>query len=146
MSYADQLVDEVSGGMYVGADQQQGNLMRKTKAETQKRAPLGFGNFSLTTGTSGSFTARPQRPFHPDKLLVTSSGLGVLIDSIKVGDEEQILGGAVPAELYGTAALADPRPDDFTPSFGGIDFSITLRNTNAGTVTGAIGMKGVVKR
>jgi hypothetical protein len=142
MSYADELVNQVSGGMMVGA----GQPMERTKPEIGKRAPLGFGNYSLATTVAGTFTARPQRPFHPDRLLVTSSQLGVLITSIKVGDEEQVLGGSVPAELYGTAALADPKSDDFTPSYGGIDFSISLVNSAGTTSTGAIGMKGYVKR
>jgi hypothetical protein len=137
----DDLVNQVSG---VGAA---GNPLRRTKAELGKRAPLGFGNYSLAAAASVSLTARPQRAFQADRLLVTSSQLGVLITSIKVGDEEQILNSSgVPAELYGTSAMADSRPDDFTASPGGIDFTVTLNNTAASTSTGAVGMKGYVKR
>ena len=146
----DSYVDEVSGAEYVGAaraaPRPQGAAMARSQRSTGKRAPLGFGNYSLATTTSTTLTARVQRSFHPDRLLVTSSQLGVLITSIKVGDEEQILGGSVPAELYGTSALGDSKPDDFTPSEGGIDFSISLTNSAASTSTGAAGMKGLVKR
>ena len=146
MSYVDELVDQVSGEMYVGAEQAAANRMARTRPEVGKRAPLGFGTYSLAAAASVVLTARPQRPFHPDRLLVTSSQLGVTISSIKVGDEEQILGGSVPAELYGTAALADPKNDDFTPSTAGIDFTITITNNAASLSTGAVGMKGFVKR
>lgn len=130
----------------VGADPARARQFAKTRAETGKRAPLGFGTYSIAAGASTILTARPQRAFQADRLLVTSSQLGVTISSIKVGDEEQVLGGSVPAELYGTGALADSKSDDFTPSSGGIDFSITLTNGAATTSTGAVGMKGFVKR
>lgn len=120
-------------------------LMRSSR-EVFKRAPLGFGTYSLATTVSTTVTSRVQRPFHPDRLLVTSSQLGVVITSIKCGDEEQLLGGSVPAELYGVNALADSKPDDFSPMGGGIDFSITITNSAATTSTGSIGMKGDVKR
>lgn len=144
----DELIDAaISGEEFVGAAGQAASRpMARTKAEVAKRAPLGFGTYSLAAAAVTILTARPQRAFHPDRLLVTSSQLGVIINSIKIGDEEQVLGGSVPAELYGTSALADPKSDDFTPSGGGLDFSITLTNSAATASTGAVGMKGLVKR
>jgi hypothetical protein len=124
----------------------QGDLMAKTAARMVKRAPLGFGIYNLATDASITLTARVQRAFQADRLLVTASQLGVIITSIRVGDEEQLLGGSVPAELYGVNALADSRSDDFTPSAGGIDFAVTLTNKAATASVGAVGMKGFVKR
>jgi hypothetical protein len=120
--------------------------MQRSDRTVSKRAPLGFGTYSLAAAASVTLTATVQRAFMADRLLVTSSQLGVVVTSIKVGDEEQILGGSVPAELYGINALADSKPDDFTPSPGGIQLSVTLTNGAATTSTGAVGMKGYVKR
>lgn len=142
----DELVNQVSGE-YVGAARgTDSKAWERSKRSTAKRAPLGFGNYSLATTVSVTLTTRPQRAFHPDRLLVTSSQLGVVITSIKIGDEEQTLGGTVPAELYGINALADSKVDDFSPIPSGIDASVSLNNTAGTTTTGAVGMKGAVKR
>lgn len=120
--------------------------MARSTREIGKRGPLGFGSYSLATGVTQAFTARVQRAFHSDRLLVTSSAIGILITSVKIGDEEQVLGGSVPAELYGVNALADVKSDDFSPAPAGLDITITLSNPTAGTITGTIGMKGFIKR
>jgi hypothetical protein len=141
----DDLIDQVSG---VGAAAQRRGSpqMARSSRDVGKRAPLGFGAYSLATLASTTLTTRVQRSFAADRLLVTSGALGIVITSIKVGDEEQILGGNVPAELYGVNALADSKPDDFTAAPGGVDFSISLTNTSGSTIAGAVGMKGLVKR
>jgi hypothetical protein len=137
----DDLVKQAGGGKARGSAP-----MERSSREVGKRGPLGFGAYSIATLATQTFTARVQRAFHCDRLLVTSAAIGMLITSIKIGDEEQILGGSVPAELYGTNALADVKPDDFTPAPAGLDISITLMNTSLATIAGTIGMKGFVKR
>jgi hypothetical protein len=141
----DALIDQAAG---IGAGKAAKNAPQFARSgrDVGKRAPLGFGTYNLAAAASVTLTARVQRAFQADRLLVTSSQLGVLITSVKVGDEEQLLGGSVPAELYGTTALADSKPDDFTPSPGGIDFAVSLTNTAGTASTGAVGMKGYVKR
>jgi hypothetical protein len=139
----DQLIESAGIGAAAKAG---GTKFARSGRDVGKRAPLGFGVYSLATLASVTLTARVQRAFQADRLLVTSSQLGVMITSVKVGDEEQLLGGTVPAELYGTSALSDSKPDDFTPSPGGIDFSVTLTNSAGTTSTGSVGMKGYVKR
>ncbi len=121
-------------------------VLARSEREMWKRAPLGLGNYSLATTVSGTFTGTIQRPFQPDRLLVTSSQLGILITSIKVGDEEQVLNGSVPAELYGVNALTDSLPDNFTAGATAITFSVSLSNSAGTTTTGAIGFKGAVRR
>ena len=142
----DDLVNEVSGEFVGAARGGDSKAFERTRRSTMKRAPLGFGTYSIATTASAILTARPQRAYHPDRLLVTSSQLGVVINSIKIGDEEQVLGNAVPAELYGVNALADSKVDDFSPIPSGIDASVTLTNSAGTTSTGAVGMKGMVKR
>ena len=142
----DDLIDQVSGvGAAASAKRGSPQMARSTR-DVGKRAPLGFGTYSLATLASTTLTTRVQRSFAADRLLVTSGALGIVVTSLKVGDEEQILGGNVPAELYGVNALADSKADDFTAAPGGVDFSITLTNTSGATIAGAVGMKGYVKR
>ena len=123
---------------------------------TERRAPLGFTedgtgkNFFSLAATIGAITtvrAKVSRVAHVDRLLIVASISGqVVIDSIKVGDEEQALASGVPVELYGVQALTDTKPDNFSPIGPGLDFIITLRNTAAAAVTGTIGVKAAVKR
>ena len=113
-----------------------------------RRAALGFPAFALAAaiGATNTQSAKVSRKFHPDRLLIVPSAAGILLDSVKIGDEEQLLAIGVPVELYGTAALNDSLPDNFTPVPSGIDVSITLRNSTAGALTALAGMKGGVPR
>jgi hypothetical protein len=122
---------------------------------TERRAPLGFTedgtgrNFFTLAAAIGSITtmrAKVSRVAHVDRLVIVPSLAGVVIESIKVGDEEQALASGVPAELYGISALTDTVPDNFSPIGPGLDFIITLRNTTATLITGTIGTKAAVKR
>lgn len=123
--------------------------------DTERRAPLGFtedgtgANFFTLAAAIGAITtmrAKVSRVSHVDRLLIVPSGAGAVIESIKVGDEEQTLASGVPVELYGTSALTDTVPDNFSPIGPGLDFIITLRNTTAGAITGTIGTKCACKR
>jgi hypothetical protein len=122
---------------------------------TERRAPLGFTedgtgrNFFTLAAAIGSITtmrAKVSRVAHVDRLVIVPSLAGAVIESIKVGDEEQTLASGVPVELYGVSALTDTVPDNFSPIGPGLDFIITLRNTTAVAITGTIGTKAAVKR
>lgn len=141
----DRMIDQAAGVGAAGPRQAAGKMQRSDRT-IGKRAPLGFGTFNLAAAASVTLTATVQRAFMADRLLVTSSQAGIVVTSIKIGDEEQILGGTVPAELYGVNALADSKSDDFTPSPGGIQLSVSLTNSAATATTGSVGMKGYVKR
>jgi len=124
--------------------------------ETARRAPLGFvedgtnalGSFSIAAGPGTTTVVRGKvsRVAHVNRLLIVPSAPGIVIGSIKVGDEEQMLAQGVPAELYGASALTDTIADDFSPLQTGIDMIITLINTTAAPVTGTIGSKATCKR
>lgn len=123
--------------------------------DTERRAPLGFSedgtghNFFTLAAAIGAITtmrAKVSRVAHVDRLLIVPSASGAVLESIKVGDEEQTLASGVPVELYGTSALTDTVPDNFSPIGPGLDFIVTLRNTTAGAITGTIGTKCAVKR
>jgi len=123
--------------------------------DTERRAPLGFTEdgtganfFSLAAaiGATTTMRAKVSRVSHVDRLLIVPTSAGAVIQSIQVGDEEQTLASGVPVELYGTSALTDTVPDNFSPIGPGLDFIITLKNTTAVAITGTIGTKCACKR
>lgn len=127
----------------------------QSSRDTERRAPLGFTedgtgkNFFTLAASIGSTTtmrAKVSRAAHVDRLLIVPSAPGAVVQSIQVGDEEQVLAPGVPAELYGASALTDSSPDNFSPIGPGLDLVVTLRNTTAGAITGTIGTKCQVKR
>lgn len=128
---------------------------QQSSRETDRRAPLGFTedgtgrNFftlSASIGATTTMRAKVSRAAHVDRLLIVPSAPGVVVQSIQVGDEEQVLAPGVPAELYGAAALTDSNSDNFSPIGPGLDLVITLKNTTAGAITGTIGTKCAVRR
>lgn len=127
----------------------------RSQRETERRAPLGFiesssGAFFFTLlaaiGSTTTMTAKVSRAAHPDRLLIVPSAPGVVLQSVKVGDEEQLLSAGAPVELYSTAALTDAIPDNFSPIGPALDFIVVLLNTTIGAITGTIGIKASVKR
>ena len=123
-------------------------MFQRSARETLRRASGGFAQFSLAAaiGSTDTQSMKVSRVVHVDRLLIVPSAAGIVIDSIKVGDEEQLLTPGVPVELYGTSALTDSLSDNFSPLGSGIDLSITLRNTTAGALTALAGVKGGVER
>ncbi|HET8939221.1 MAG TPA: hypothetical protein VFN67_37510 [Polyangiales bacterium] len=138
-----------------GAARMPSNQFQRSTRETERRAPLGFTEdgtgrnyFSLaaTIGATTTMRAKVSRAAHVDRLLIVPSASGVTVQSIQVGDEEQVLAPGVPAELYGPSALNDSLSDNFSPIGPGLDFVITLKNTVAAAITGTIGTKCTVYR
>ncbi len=127
---------------------------RSTRS-TERRAPLGFvedttgANFfslAATVGATTQMRAKVSRTAHANRFLIVPSAPGVVLESIKVGDEEQLLSAGAPVELYSVDALTDSVPDNFSPLGRALDFVVTLKNTTAGAITGTIGIKASVKR
>lgn len=112
-----------------------------------RRAPLGFPAASVAANASAtSVSQQLSRVFHPNRLLIIPSAPGLVIDSIRIGDEEQTLTPGTPVELYGVEALTDSLPDNFSPVQTGTTVTLLLRNTTGATITATIGMKGGVQR
>ena len=130
-------------------------LFGRSSRDTTRRAPLGFKqdsdgalSFALaaTIGATTTMRAKVSREAHVDRLLIVPSAAGAVIQSIMVGDEEQVLAAGVPVELYGTIALSDTLPDNFSPLQSSLDFVVVLRNTTASAITGTIGVKASCNR
>jgi hypothetical protein len=126
-----------------------------SERSTERRGPLGFtedgsgANFFTLPAVIGATTtmrAKVSRVAHINRLLIVPTAPGVVVESIKIGDEEQTLASGCPVELYSTTALTDTLPDNFSPLGSGIDCIVTLKNTTAGVITGTIGTKATVKR
>lgn len=127
----------------------------RSARDTERRAPLGmtedgtgrsFFTLAAAIGATTTMRGKVSRVAHVNRLLIVPSAPGVVIGSIKVGDEEQCLAAGVPVEIYGTSALTDTEPDNFSPLGPALDFQVTLVNTTAGAITGTIGCKAACKR
>lgn len=127
----------------------------RSARETERRAPLGFiedgtgaNFFSLAAAIGATTTMRGKvsRTAHPDRLLIVPSAPGAVLQSLMVGDDEQLLASGAPVELYSTSALTDQIPDNFSPIGPALDFVVTLQNTTAVAITGTIGIKAACKR
>ena len=130
----------------VGAEGPQEGLRRPARI-ARKSGYLGFGAAaSVLTLAQTTLSDIVQRAFEPRKLLLIPSAVGFVVDSIKIGDEEYIVGAkSVAAEFFGSNALL--RPDDkFNPAATGATISVKTTNTTAGTLTIAGAFHGEVMR
>jgi hypothetical protein len=119
----------------------------RSSRDVLRRAPGGFPMFSLAAaiGATTTQSIKTSRPTDITRLVAVPSGPGIVMDSLKIGDEEQLLTSGVPVEMYG-ATVYDQRADNFTTLPAGIDLTIQLRNTTVGALTCNIGFKGEVRR
>lgn len=120
------------------------NLMRRSPAGFQTSA--GALSASVGAGLTQTLTATVERPTQVDRLLLVPSAPGLVITSLKMGDIDQLLTPGVPVELYGTSALTDSLPDNFTPLAANASCKITLLNTTGATITCTLGFKAKAKR
>jgi hypothetical protein len=126
---------------------------QRSARDTARRAPCGFvedgtGAFFATVGAGLTTTMRAKvsRTAHVNRLLIVPSAPGLVLDSIKVGDEEQLLASGCPVEIYSAPALTDTLPDNFSPLGPALDLIVTLRNTTGATITATIGFKAECRR
>lgn len=119
----------------------------RSDRELLRRAPLGFPDATVPANASVNVVSQQvSRVFHPDRLLAVPAAPGLVIDSIRIGDEEQTVTAGAPIELYGVNALTDSLPDNFSPVQTGTTVTISVRNTTAAPIDVTLGMKGGVQR
>jgi hypothetical protein len=147
--------DPLSGGIPRTGTNLPNPAFYRSGRETSRRAPLGFKQdgtgasfFTLLAGVGQIVTmsGKVSRVAHVDRLVIIPSAPGAVVNSIMIGDEEQVLSPGAPVELYSDFALTDPLPDDFSPLQSALDFKIVLMNTTAAQITGTIGCKARVER
>lgn len=88
---------------------------------------FGFGVTNIAAGATATVTLRPKRPFKPQKLLLPSTVIGLLITSADIGGTNMFANDAgIPTELFSEVSTA-PQLDWITvePAVG-IEF--TIRN------------------
>lgn len=119
----------------------------RSAREIARRAPGGVPGVTLLAalGDVKTTTVTLSRPVEISRLVLVPTAPGAVLDSLKIGDEEQLLSPGVVVELY-DKTVYDPRPDNFTVLPAGIPLSFTFRNTTAGAITVNIGFKGEVNR
>lgn len=119
----------------------------RSSREVARRAPGGVPGVTLAAaiGDVKTTTVTLSRPVDISRLVLVATAAGAVLDSLKIGDEEQLLSNGVPVELY-SSTLFDPRPDNFSTLPSGIPMTFTFRNTTAGAITVNIGFKGEVNR
>ncbi len=108
----------------------------------EKQIPLGFGNqtFSSTSGTTLTFTARPQAVFRGRRLVIDLARTGasatglVLLTSFLIGTRNQLVGTlGIPVTAFaGTAFGVDMSLDPAAP---GIDVTLVMVVSAAPTTT-----------
>jgi hypothetical protein len=135
---------QVGGAMvaprYVGAPAQavaQGQLQQAavpyapTHYTSADVSWFGFGRTVIAAGATGTVTLRPKRPFKPQKLLLNSTVIGLLILEADIGGTNMFANDAgIPTELFSEVSTA-PQLDWITvePAVG-IEF--TILNPTAG--------------
>lgn len=114
--------------------------------------PLGLGvaTFNAGSGLNLTLTARPQRAFRGERLVLTSvrdgastDGLLVTITDIKIGDVSQkVGGGALPANVFSNDAFGVRLMLD--AAVPGVDITLSLTISGAPTGTDFLTIAGAI--
>lgn len=125
----------------------------RSARDTERRAAAGFiedgtgaAFATMAAGATSIMRSKVSRAAHLNRLLIVPSGPGIVLRSIKIGDEEQLLASGAPVELYSVSALTDTLPDNFSPLGPALDCVIEMVNTTAGALTATLGYKAQCKR
>lgn len=148
----DDLIEQVAGELEeVGAANAAARVRRKAasfsigrpRRSNKRVAYLGFGAAaSVLTTAQATFSDQVQRGFQPEHLVLVPSAIGFIVDSIKIGDEDMIVGTkSMVAEMFDKQALLTP-PADFSPAPTGATVVVKVTNTTAGTLTCGASFKG----
>lgn len=142
--------EEVAGLERVGQDVpdpgRRAGLQRQQR-ELVKRRPLGFApetSNTVAAGATETFTATAKRGLRVNRLLVSTTAAGIVINSIKMGDVEQVLTPGVAAEAYGPDALTDSVPDNFDAIAANTEVTIEVENPTASPIDVTVAAKCAV--
>lgn len=97
---------------------------------------LGFPSTgSVAAGATVTVTARPQRPFRVERLVIPATAATFVLSQFVVGADSQLvnLGGEVDASVFGPTAVGIMLSGSSATS--AMDISLTLTNITAGALT-----------
>lgn len=103
---------------------------------------LGFGTQAgIAAGATVDFTANPQVPFRPKRVLIDTDATPIEVADIKVGKNSQLASaGGFPAS--GFQANAFDIGVKFDSAYPGLDIVTTITNNAVGAATVTVGMFG----
>lgn len=112
---------------------------------------LGVATFTNVSGTTINLTAAPQRPYRVRKMVIAVTRTGatatgaITFNNLKVGsNDQQVSGGAVPAELFADAVQGNfIRFDTASPGVNiSLDISTTIAPGAGDSITVTVGFVG----
>lgn len=122
-----ELIEESRSVMLAKLEQ----IRTQTDPKYMRRSVLGLGALhQLAPGATEVLSPAHSlaHAFIPDRLLLMPSRAGLVIDSIKVGNREQLMAGGVPAELFSVRSQGG---DAFDPITRETSVQVVLRNSTA---------------
>lgn len=127
----------------MGARRRRGRRRLVRKGYGSARALLlGFDPIAMAIGATNDFTANPQVPFRPRRIIIGATSIvGLVVEDIKIGKNSQLVNaGAFPA--IGFAGDTTEQLIKFDTAVPGIDIVITMTNTSGAANTVSAGMFG----
>lgn len=120
---------------------------RKRGGTNRYTGYLGFGpGVSIGIGATTTFQDTVQRNYQPTRLVIVPAAIGTVVDSVRIGDEEMIVGSkAIASECFDKASL-NSVPDDLPAAAPGMSITVKITNPTAAAVVVSAGMKGHVLR
>ena len=103
---------------------------------------LGFGTQTpVAAGATVDFTANPQVPFRPKRVVIDTDETPIAVEDVKVGKNSQLASaGAFPGSAF--AANAFDIGVKFDSAYPGLDIVVTVTNNAAMPATITVGMFG----
>jgi hypothetical protein len=115
--------------------------LRKLRARSLRRYPLGLGTTALAANASAIITVNPQLPYKLERLLTPS--VSGTVDNIQVGIVSQFVNaGAIPWEVFAPTTIGTALKGD--TAIPGVAIQITVTDTLGAANTFAGALMGLV--
>lgn len=118
-------------------------ILNRRQFTRERGLVLGFGTQNVGIGVTQDFTANPQVPFRPKRIVIQStSNLGdFIVEDVRVGKNSQL---ASAAGFPGSAFVNNAFDIGvmFDTAWPGIDIVVTVTNSNAAAQDITVGMFG----